>query len=660
MASQTLADLFVSIGADTTGFDREMRQMQREMATATTDMRRYAGGFTSSFGSIGPKTQELKARMMEWHATSKTAMSGFKEDMAGVQLKFLDMAQGMKDFKGSNDEFLHGLEKLGKEQKTITDNMMKQNEAMKLGFIQGIATMLARSTQSEKIAQNFDRMNNPLYKVNNSFLAITGNLERMAHQGQPAVLALKMLGPTANMKALNDMTMLINGGLMRMPMVAMAGGLAVGLMFAGLAKSASENVPGFKGSLQEMGASISLAFRPMVEIFGQVVMAIANLITKVAVMVSNFNSAHPILAKVLQGFLMLIPILILILSPLAIGIGLVNGLTASFGALWMMIGPGVIGLGAIMGTVLLVAGALVALGVAVWALWTKTDWFKGAVIGAWEAIKTATIAVWNYIYNNGIKPAIDAISTYVTSVLTRLKAFWQLYGDDIMKILSIAWTLIKTIFMVNLEYIKTIFLVAFTLLKTTVSVVFQAIKTIIDVVLNTIGGLIKFWVAIFHGDFKGALNAIKGIFEDNFNTIVNFIKGLGSTFFDAGKGLVEMMAKGIKSAMGSVLDGMKELAKKARDFLPFSPAKTGPLSDLDKLDFGGPISDSINKAIPNVKGLLTDLVTLPAITTAHGQSASTGSENHVWNVSINADSLEQVKSITDLFNTLQQTKRARG
>jgi hypothetical protein len=105
---------------------------------------------------------------------------------------------------------------------------------------------------------------------------------------------------------------------------------------------------------------------------------------------------------------------------------------------------------------------------------------------------------------------------------------------------------------------------------------------------------------------------------------------------------------------------MKELAKKARDFLPFSPAKTGPLSDLDKLDFGGPISDSINKAIPNVKGLLTDLVTLPAITTAHGQSASTGSENHVWNVSINADSLEQVKSITDLFNTLQQTKRARG
>ncbi|MEJ9158845.1 carbamoyl-phosphate synthase large subunit, partial [Bacillus cereus] len=77
--------------------------------------------------------------------------------------------------------------------------------------------------------------------------------------------------------------------------------------------------------------------------------------------------------------------------------------------------------------------------------------------------------------------------------------------------------------------------------------------------------------------------------------------------------LIEMMAKGIKSAASWVTDAVSDLAQKARDFLPFSPAKTGPLSDLDHLDFGGPITDSIKLAFPQVGGLMSDLLDLPPI-----------------------------------------------
>src|SRR5690606_19997107 len=55
----------------------------------------------------------------------------------------------------------------------------------------------------------------------------------------------------------------------------------------------------------------------------------------------------------------------------------------------------------------------------------------------------------------------------------------------------------------------------------------------------------------------------------------------------------------------------RKLAQRIRDFLPFSPAKTGPPSDLDKLDFGGPITDSIQRAIPQVQGWLNELLALP-------------------------------------------------
>lgn len=120
------------------------------------------------------------------------------------------------------------------------------------------------------------------------------------------------------------------------------------------------------------------------------------------------------------------------------------------------------------------------------------------------------------------------------------------------------------------------------------------------------------WNKIKSAVSEGAQAAYKAV-SDKFNEIVSFLKGLGSTFFNAGKGLVDQMAKGIKAAAGKVLKEMKDLAAKARDFLPFSPAKTGPLSDIGKLNFGGPIADSIARAKSLVRTSLGDLLTVPEI-----------------------------------------------
>ncbi|PEN26510.1 carbamoyl-phosphate synthase, partial [Bacillus wiedmannii] len=86
------------------------------------------------------------------------------------------------------------------------------------------------------------------------------------------------------------------------------------------------------------------------------------------------------------------------------------------------------------------------------------------------------------------------------------------------------------------------------------------------------------------------------------------------TFFKAGQGLMDMLKDGLYSMKDKVLGTMSDIAGQVRDFLPFSPAKTGPLSDLDHLDFGGPISDSIKLAFPQVSGLMSKLLDLPDIT----------------------------------------------
>src|SRR5690606_23629866 len=161
------------------------------------------------------------------------------------------------------------------------------------------------------------------------------------------------------------------------------------------------------------------------------------------------------------------------------------------------------------------------------------------------------------------------------------------------------------------------------------------------------GQLSKIFRAIWdeaYGIFKSALDKLFNVVKSVFDNILSFITGLGRKFYDAGKGLIEQIKKGIESTVGTVVESVRKLAQKIRDFLPFSPAKTGPLSDLDKLDFGGPIADSILRAIPQVQGLLYELLALPSAginVNVTGVSTATAAEGQaqrtiIQNVTIQA------------------------
>lgn len=54
------------------------------------------------------------------------------------------------------------------------------------------------------------------------------------------------------------------------------------------------------------------------------------------------------------------------------------------------------------------------------------------------------------------------------------------------------------------------------------------------------------------------------------------------TLYDSGKGLLSSFTNGIKSGFNDAIDAVWSGMKSIRQYLPFSPAKKGPLSDLDK------------------------------------------------------------------------------
>ncbi|MFD5195020.1 transglycosylase SLT domain-containing protein [Bacillus subtilis] len=362
----------------------------------------------------------LNEMRQAWHE-ERYGMNGFRNELIRAQYGFFQLGNQMDSWSGTNQQFMDEVYRLGRAHKQVTDNMMKNNKMMRMSMLQTVGTLMARSTQSEKIAANYDRMGNPLYQVNKAGLAVSNTLENMAKQGTAAHLALKMLGPTANMKELNDMTMMITQGYMRFQMVALGAAFTNFFMFQGLHKAATQTVPGYSKAWEEMCSTLLKAIQPAIEVFAAFAMAIYKGITAVAKLIIQFNEAHPVLSKMIQGFMLLIPVLTLLLSPLAIGVGLVNGFLGALSSLWMFIGPVVTGLAAMSGTVYVVAGAIVLLVTGIYLLYKNFDKLQ-------ERFKPATDAMKRFA-NMGKSAVVGAFHTMIKEAEGLKPAFMKGFKD---------------------------------------------------------------------------------------------------------------------------------------------------------------------------------------------------------------------------------------
>ncbi|MFP3683905.1 transglycosylase SLT domain-containing protein [Bacillus sp. SIMBA_026] len=349
-------------------------------------------------------------------------MNGFRNELIRARYGFFQLGQEMDNWTGTNEQFMDEVYRLGREHKAVTDNMIKNNKMMRMSMLQSIGTIMAMSTQSEKIAANYDRMANPLYQVNKAGLAVSNTLENMAKQGTAAHLALKMLGPTANMKQLQDMTAMITQGYMRFQMVALGAAFTNFFLFQGLHKAATQTVPGYSKAWEQMCSTLLKAIQPALEVFGTVAMSIYKGVTAIGKMIIQFNKAHPVLAKMIQGFLLLIPVLTLLLSPLAIGVGLFNGFLGALSSLWMFIGPVVTGLAAMSGTVYVVAGSIVLLVTGIYMLYKNFDKLQ-------ERFKPATDAMKRFA-DTGKTAVVSAFHTMIKEVQGLKPAFMKGFEDS--------------------------------------------------------------------------------------------------------------------------------------------------------------------------------------------------------------------------------------
>jgi phage-related protein len=529
-------------------FSRTMRSFERNMDNALSSVR-------NGTNSVSEATRGMANEMRQAYRDMRDSMSAFRVEQMAVEYQFFQLGQNAEAFAGRTGDFMAEIERLGRAQRTINDNMLRNNRIALGQFYQQVGALTTMTTQAARISANYDRMANPMYRVNQAGLGIANSLNRMANRGNAAVVALSLLGPTANMQQLQNMTAMITQGLMRFQMVAIGAAIASALLYSALHKGAMETVAGYEESFNRMKSLVRQAFQPMVDVFGMVMMKVYQFTSAIAEMVIRFNEAHPVLAKIIQGIMMLIPALTLLLSPLAIGIGLVAGFKAAFGFLWTMIGPVVTGLAAMSATVWLVAAAIVGLVAGFTIAYNKIEWFRNAVDTAWAWIKATFMSALNVI-KAAVAQAMAAVSKYFGEELAKIRKFWDENGTEIMRVVKVVMAFIAAHITANMAIIKAVITVAWNIIVGIVKGVWEVLKGVISGGVQMILGIIKTFISILHGDWRGAWEGLKDIAQ-------GAIKALGAaatSMFTIGKNIVMGLINGIKSAAGGLMETARNIA----------------------------------------------------------------------------------------------------
>ena len=272
------------------------------------------------------------------------------------------------------------------------------------------------------------------------------------------------------------------------------------------------------------------------------------------------------------------------------------------------------------------------------ALWPV---IKALVVGTWEAIKgaiqgainviTGIIQFFSALFTGNWSSLWDSIKKILSGAVQFIWNFIQLsfvgrivksvtgFAKTFTKVIKDKWETVQLVFMYAIDFVKGLVSRGFGVIGTVVNTIMNAIRSVISSVWNGIRSVISSVVNAIRSVISRGFNALKGIVSGAFNgvrsavsngirsaynTVINFI----SRFKDAGRRIVTSIADGIRGAISKVTDAIGSVTQKVRNFLPFSPAKEGPLKDLDKLNFGGTISMGIEAGTDDVQKAMNEML----------------------------------------------------
>lgn len=279
---------------------------------------------------------------------------------------------------------------------------------------------------------------------------------------------------------------------------------------------------------------------------------------------------------------------------------------------------------------LIIAGvaALAAAAYLLYRNWDKVGpWFAAL----WETIRSTAEAAWSGI--------IDLLSNVGARALAALKAAWDgltgFFGDLWSGITSLISGALDGIVAVISSWGGTlgrVFSAVFDPISKIVSGFFAGIGAGFDRVSGVIGSVSN---SLFGPSAAGvkatkeqaeaakaAIDAIAPAAQQAVSAAKAIFAGV--SFHDEGVAMMRTLADGIRAGSAAAVAAARETVQQIRDHLPHSPAKVGPLSDLDQVQFGQTLAAAITAGAPTAVLAAQALAASLAATLPSGAASAEG------------------------------------
>jgi phage-related protein len=431
-----------------------------------------------------------------------------------------------------------------------------------------------------------------------SLQTLIGELQ-VGMEGMTEAQKMASIGAIFGAEAMSGMMTLIGNGPAALGEFTKAleesGGMA--------AKTAEQMKAGIGGALERLKGSIESLVISIGDQLVPYVVKVADFLGKV---VNHFNGLSDATKKFIVIGAALSAIFALILGPLLILIGFIPFIVSGFGAIATMAGITSAALLSIIGTVLGVIAALVAIGVGLVIAYKKVEWFRDMVDAAWAWIKNAWNTALEFIVGI-VKSVMSVIASFIGDRLSDIKKWWSENGKAIMDLAKFAFSFLKSYIQTAMGVISMVFQTVFPIIVGVVKIAWAVIQAVFSTAINFVLGLIGFFAKIFTGDFKGAMESAKNTAQRIWNNIVSIFKSINLA--DIGRNIVQGLVNGIKSMASAVGKAVSSIASaipsKIKSFLGIhSPSRV--LMELGEFTGEG-FAKGIESMVRKVQGVTADM-----------------------------------------------------
>lgn len=346
-------------------------------------------------------------------------------------------------------------------------------------------------------------------------------------------------------------------------------------------------------------------------------------------------------------------------------------------------------------------------------IWNGIMAFFRAIFTTIQSIFTSA---WGLI-RGGTQSAVTGIQTVITTIMNAIRAFFQTIFTAYQTIFTTAWNIIRTgvqavfsamqatisgvmaairaLIQLALTAIQTVFTTAWALVRTTTTTVFNAIRTVITTALSTIRSAITTALNTIRTGFTTAWNAVRsgvttawnGIvsgIQTGISSVLGFIRALpgqivsalgnlGTLLLNAGRQIMDGLIAGIRAGIDQLKGVLSGITGMIPDLKGPAVVDRVLLTENGELIMQGlirgiesqinPLANSlagITASIPRSveTGMLTGLPALPPVAAPKAQAVT----NHYefGDITISAESLEEVRNVQEFFGMLRVSARRNG